>query len=125
MRLVLLQLLALTATRAFTLGGGASVAIGQPTQRFMTPLTAEAPSLRPGAVTMRCRTNLKKEKRLRNRINAFRFKKGTFNKFSRGPPRRDDSPTNEEDATFYSMVFMHDTTQASSAEAEAKEAQSA
>ena len=43
------------------------MAIGQPTQRFMTPLTAEAPSLRCGAVTMRCRTNLKKEKRLRNR----------------------------------------------------------
>merc|ERR1712178_131883 len=54
----------------------------------MGPLTAEAPSLRRGAVTMRCRTNLKKEKRLRNRINAFRFKKGTFNKFSRlGGPR--------------------------------------
>ena len=63
--------------QALTLGGGASVAIGQPTQRFVTPLTAEAPSLRVelGAVTMRCRTNLKKEKRIRNRINAFRFKK--------------------------------------------------
>ena len=29
---------------------------------------------------MSCRTNLKKEKRQRNRINAFRFKKGGFTK---------------------------------------------
>jgi hypothetical protein len=27
---------------------------------------------------MACRNNLKKEKRQRNRINAFRFKKGGF-----------------------------------------------
>ena len=49
----------------------------------------------------------------------------SFNKFSRGPARRDDSAANDEDATFYSMVFMHDTTQASSAEAEAKQEQKA
>jgi hypothetical protein len=29
-------------------------------------------------VCMACRNNLKKEKRQRNRINAFRFKKGGF-----------------------------------------------
>ena len=33
----------------------------------------------PGAASMRCRTNLKKDKRIRNRVNAFRFKKaGAF-----------------------------------------------
>merc|ERR1719164_116547 len=106
MRLVLLQLLALTATQAFTLGGGASVAIGQPTQRFMTPLTAEAPSLRCGAVTMRCRTNLKKEKRLRNRINAFRFKKNTFVRWTRpGQYNPEDAKKQAEDAEHYSLVF--------------------
>lgn len=29
-------------------------------------------------VCMSCRNNLKKEKRQRNRVNAFRFKKGGF-----------------------------------------------
>ena len=55
---------------------------------------------------MRCRTNLKKEKRLRNRINAFRFKKGGFG------PRRRFSPVDhaaiqkkaDEDNQFSSMV---------------------
>ena len=55
---------------------------------------------------MRCRTNLKKEKRLRNRINAFRFKKGGFG------PRRRFTPVDhaaiqkkaDEDNQFYAMV---------------------
>ena len=34
---------------------------------------------------MGCRTNLKKEKRVRNRINAFRFKKGGFVRRRFGP----------------------------------------
>ena len=56
--------------QAFTIGGSpVALASG------VSPLTV-APTLRVGAVSMRCRTNLKKEKRARNRVNAFRFKKG-------------------------------------------------
>jgi hypothetical protein len=54
---------------------------------------------------MSCRTNLKKEKRQRNRVNAFRFKKGGFT------PRRFNAPNYaaeakkaEEDDKFLSMV---------------------
>ena len=49
---------------------------------------------------MACRTNLKKEKRLRNRINAFRFKKGGFGKsrFRAGPDYSAMQKRADEDA---------------------------
>ena len=37
-------------------------------------------------VCMACRSNLKKEKRLRNRVNAFRYKKGGFGARRSFPP---------------------------------------
>ena len=55
---------------------------------------------------MRCRTNLKKEKRQRNRVNAFRFKKGGFQKkrYNNGPDYAADQKKADEDNKFFSMV---------------------
>ena len=55
---------------------------------------------------MGCRTNLKKEKRQRNRINAFRFKKGGFTKkrFNNGPDYAAQQKKADEDNEFFSMV---------------------
>lgn len=55
---------------------------------------------------MSCRTNLKKEKRQRNRINAFRFKKGGFSKrrFNNGPDYAAQQKAADEDSKFYSLV---------------------
>jgi len=58
---------------------------------------------------MSCRNNLKKDKRLRNRINAFRFKKGgntrfnsRFNNFAdKGAMKLKE----ESDAEFMALVF--------------------
>lgn len=68
---------------------------------------------------MGCRQNLKKEKRLRNRINAFRFKKGGgFVRFQRpGQYSPEDAKKAAEDAEFFSLVF----TASAAAEAEQKE----
>jgi hypothetical protein len=54
---------------------------------------------------MGCRTNLKKEKRLRNRINAFRFKKGGFKKprFPR-PDYAADQRKADEDSQYSTLV---------------------
>ena len=54
-------------------------ALFAPASAFVAPSmplcrSAVAPA---AAVTMGCRQNLKKEKRVRNRINAFRFKKNS------------------------------------------------
>merc|ERR1719389_1434769 len=116
--LAILAILSVTVTQAFTLGGAGAAAVVQPARGLATPLT-EAPGLRvaPGAVTMRRRTNLKKEKRARNRVNAFRFKKGGTFKFTPRGPRRDDAGANE-DAAFYAQVF---TQSALAAEAEKAE----
>merc|ERR1711979_155428 len=71
---------------------------------------------------MACRQNLKKEKRLRNRINAFRFKKsGGFVRFQRpGSYSPEDAKKAAEDAEFFSLVF----TASAAAEAEAAAATS-
>lgn len=55
---------------------------------------------------MRCRTNLKKEKRQRNRVNAFRFKKGGFQKkrFNNGPDYAADQKKADEDNKFMAVV---------------------
>lgn len=55
---------------------------------------------------MGCRTNLKKDKRLRNRINAFRFKKGGFVNKRRfnGPDYAAEQKKADEDNQFFSMV---------------------
>jgi hypothetical protein len=55
---------------------------------------------------MSCRTNLKKEKRMRNRVNAFRFKKGGFskNRFRAGPDYGAIQRKADEDAKYYSLV---------------------
>ena len=54
---------------------------------------------------MACRTNLKKDKRLRNRINAFRFKKGpTFKRRFTGPDYAAEQKKADEDNKFYSLV---------------------
>ena len=62
-------------------------------------------ALRSNCVCMSCRRNLKKEKRVRNRVNAFRFKKGGFQKFRRfggNDDKRDEGQA--QDADFYSTV---------------------
>merc|ERR1719484_443464 len=60
---------------------------------------------------MGCRNNLKKDKRLRNRINAFRFKKGGNTRFSRFNNFADKGAQKikeDSDAEFMAMVFTHD-----------------
>ena len=65
---------------------------------------------------MGCRTNLKKEKRQRNRINAFRFKKGGFVSKRRfnGPDYAAQQKKADEDNHFYSMVRAHRSHRAAS-----------
>ena len=60
---------------------------------------------------MACRTNLKKEKRVRNRVNAFRFKKGGFVSKRRfnGPDYAAQQKKADEDNQFYSMVRVDRT----------------
>ena len=63
---------------------------------------------RVGDIAMARRTNLKKEKRVRNRINAFRFKKGGFTKRRFfGPDAAAEQKKADEDNHFYSMVRAH------------------
>ena len=53
-------------------------ALFAPASAFVAPSTLCRSAVAPAAaVTMGCRQNLKKEKRVRNRINAFRFKKNS------------------------------------------------
>merc|ERR1719181_1853962 len=65
---------------------------------------------------MGCRTNLKKEKRLRNRINAFRFKKGGFKKprFPR-PDYAADQRKADEDSQYATLVFSYSAEEAANA----------
>lgn len=72
---------------------------------------------------MACRTNLKKEKRQRNRANSFRFKKGGFTKrrFT-GVDYAAEAKKAEEDNAFYTMVFTYSAEAAALAEEEAKKA---
>jgi len=76
-----------------------------------------------GCVCMGCRTNLKKEKRARNRINAFRFKKGGFvrRRFN-GPDYAKEQKNADEDNQHYALVFSYTAEEAAAAEAEAKKA---
>ena len=54
-------------------------ALFAPASAFVAPSMplCRGSAVAPAAVTMGCRQNLKKEKRVRNRINAFRFKKNS------------------------------------------------
>merc|ERR1719498_500528 len=73
-------------------------------------------------VCMACRNNLKKDKRLRNRINAFRFKKGgntNFNRFNNFADRGAQKLKEDSDAEFMALVFTHDGAEPE-AETEAK-----
>merc|ERR1719393_1036017 len=66
---------------------------------------------------MGCRTNLKKEKRQRNRINAFRFKKGGYIKRRfNGPDYAAEQKKADEDNQFFSMVFTYSAEVAALAE---------
>ena len=67
--LSLLVLVMACAARAFVLPAQLPAAAA--------PVAASALRVAPGAIEMRRRTNLKKEKRARNRVNAFRFKKAS------------------------------------------------
>ena len=75
---------------------------------------------------MRCRTNLKKEKRVRNRVNAFRFKKGGFTKRRfNGVDYAAEQKKADEDAAFYALIFTHSAEEAAAMEAAAKEEEKA
>lgn len=58
-------------------------------------------------INMACRKNLKKDKRLRNRVNAFRFKKGgsSMNRFNNFADRKAASDNERADAEFMALVF--------------------
>merc|ERR1740138_1838907 len=62
-----------------------------------------------GCPCMRCRTNLKKDKRQRNRVNAFRFKKG--------PDYAAEQKKADEDNKFFSLVFTYSAEEAAAAQA--------
>ena len=83
------------------------------------PLSSRS-AVAPAAVTMGCRQNLKKEKRVRNRINAFRFKKGGFVRRRFGPDYAAEQAKADADNQFYSMVFTYTAEAAALAEEEAK-----
>lgn len=73
------------------------------------------------SVSMGCRNNLKKEKRLRNRMNAFRFKKNTgFQRFNNFADRGAESKKEAEDAEYMSLIFTYS---AAAAQAEAAAAE--
>ena len=111
MRAVCLLVCLCSAVQAFTLGGAGAAL--QPVAQSASPL-GEVAALRvsPGAVSMRCRTNLKKEKRIRNRVNAFRFKKAVPFRFARAGPKKDDSKEATEDAAYYAQVFTQSLAEA-------------
>lgn len=84
---------------------------------------AATPVERAGEASMACRTRLKKEKRLRNRINAFRFKKGGFQKKRFGPPGPDyaaEQKKADEDNKFMALMFSFTAEEAVAEAAEAK-----
>lgn len=88
--------------------------------RFQAAVT---PVERAGEASMACRTRLKKEKRLRNRINAFRFKKGGFQKKRFGPPGPDyaaEQKKADEDNKFMALMFSFTAEEAVAEAAEAK-----
>ena len=66
-----------------------------------------------------CRTNLKKEKRARNRVNAFRFKKGGFTRTRRfnGPDYAAEQKKADEDNKFFSLIFTYSAEEAAAAQA--------
>jgi hypothetical protein len=77
---------------------------------------------RVSELLMSNRRNLKKEKRLRNRMNAFRFKKRTFG--NKRFQRRDyakEAAIQEEDNMFYSLIFTATAEEARMLEQEEKE----
>jgi len=71
---------------------------------------------------MGCRQNLKKEKRLRNRVNAFRFKKQTPFRFIRpGSNGPEEQKKADEDAAYFGLVFSYSAEAAAAEAAAAKE----
>ncbi|EOD28097.1 hypothetical protein EMIHUDRAFT_468761 [Emiliania huxleyi CCMP1516] len=76
-------------------------------------------------VCMACRSNLKKEKRLRNRVNAFRYKKGGFGKKRFSNNRFEDravaAAKATEDAEFLSLIFTQSALAAEAEQAAAAE----
>ena len=71
---------------------------------------------------MRCRTNLKKDKRVRNRVNAFRFKKGGFTKkrFNNGPDYAAEQKKADEDNKYMALIFSYSAEEAALAAAAPK-----
>mmetsp|Transcript_45886 Transcript_45886/g.99807 ORF Transcript_45886/g.99807 Transcript_45886/m.99807 type:complete len:129 (-) Transcript_45886:359-745(-) len=117
LRLVLAALLvAVAVVKAYVVAPLGAIA------RSATPLSAERPvntrTHTQTCICMACRHNSKKEKRLRNRINAFRFKKQTygFNKFNNFADRNAQKANEQADGEWLAQGFT------ASAEAEAAEA---
>ncbi|KAL1512177.1 hypothetical protein AB1Y20_005443 [Prymnesium parvum] len=99
--LLLLLLAAISSVQALVMQG----LTGQLSARRAA---AEQSTRLGGCPCMACRTNLKKEKRLRNRVNAFRFKKGGPVRFVRpGQYTPEDAKKASEDAEFYSLVYSY------------------
>lgn len=91
-------------------------AVAMQCQRAVAPTVAPCPC-------MSCRNNLKKEKRLRNRMNAFRFKKNTgFQRFNNFADRGAESKKDAEDAEYMSLIFTYSAAAAQVEAAAAEEA---
>lgn len=103
-----------TLIKAFVLSPlGRGVGVAGVQAEFSTHYHAQT------CICMGCRNNLKKEKRIRNRVNAFRFKKGTPNRFQNNFADRSKAKAAEgEDATWNEMIFTY----SAAAAAEATEA---
>jgi len=115
LRSVILCLVAMLASvqslmlQTATVAGNAMTAAGQ---------RGASSCVRTQCVCMACRQNLKKDKRLRNRVNAFRFKKGgnTFRFVRPGAYNPEDQKKAEEDSAFFAQVFTY-SAEAANAEA--------
>merc|ERR1719486_517912 len=112
--LLLLAVAFLGSTQAFVLQAAGQ--LGLHSASVAATRTDECPC-------MRCRTNLKKDKRLRNRVNAFRFKKGpVFKRRFNGPDYAAEQKKADEDNKFFSLVFTYSAEEAAAAQAEAAKA---
>merc|ERR1719230_1595481 len=106
MRSLLMLLLAFVAsTQALILQTAGHLGLSRAAASAANPEWARADS----CPCMACRTNLKKEKRVRNRVNAFRFKKGGFTKrrFNNGPDYAAEQKKADEDNAYFAMVFTY------------------
>ena len=113
-----LVLLALHIAHAYVLAPLAALAPASRAAGAVQAVRSACEGSRGVCACMACRNNLKKDKRLRNRTNAFRFKKAStgFSRFNNAAERDAKKAKEQEDAEFMATIFT------ATAEAAAEEA---